>query len=357
MKIIFKYIIACCVIIQFSFYERLNGQFMSKLNGEVDTSYIDELPLTFTTRVFLSRKFTDYQIKDNNLHNQLHYKPNDRLVGGFGFNYGLIGLNIGFGLNFLETNQDQEKYGKTSYIDLQAHWYLRKLTIDFIFQRYSGYYLSNPYEMITGWPSNDTLPKRADMISIPVGLNVQYIFNSEKFSYKASFVQTEVQKKSAGSMILGGQFYYLNMRGDSSLIPANIAFDNFFEGHNYRRSDSYSLGGNFGYAHTFVIKSKFFFALSFTGGVSLAWTILRSSETDKKDKSGLTLGFNSTSRFALGWNSKIAYLGVSYVYLPFINQAPVHKGWIRWGTGVLRFNVVYRFKLKKPIKILDPSLW
>ena len=118
MKISIKYIFTCLVIFQLFMPEKVDGQLLSKHSSEVDTNYIDELPLTLTTRLFFSRKFTDYQVKDNGLQKQLYYKPNDRLVVGLGFNYGLIGLNIGIGLKFLETNQDQEIYFNSSYLAL-----------------------------------------------------------------------------------------------------------------------------------------------------------------------------------------------------------------------------------------------
>ena len=334
-----------------------NGQFLSFLSGEVDTNYIDVLPMTLSTRVYLSRKFTQYEIRDHNIGEKLVYMPNKKLVAGIGFNYGLLGLNVGIGMLFFNQNQDDEKYGETNYLDLQAHWYLRKISIDLMLNRYQGYYLSNPHEMILGWPSDDTLPKRRDMITISTGINVQYLFNYKKFSYNAGFVQTEWQKKSAGSFILGGQFYYVKVRGDSTLIPDDIRYENFFDGFHFRRSDSYSLGANIGYAHTFVIISRIFFSISLTGGASLANVTLLSGENNNSKKSGIKVGFHSTFRTALGYNHKRFYIGFSYVNLPVISQAPVPKGWIRFGTGNLRFNVVYRFPLKKPIKILDPKYW
>ncbi|MBE9517967.1 MAG: DUF4421 family protein [Bacteroidetes bacterium] len=39
----------------------------------------------------------------------------------------------------------------------------------------------------------------SDLRTNIIGLNVQYLFNSERYSYKASFLQNEFQKRSAGS--------------------------------------------------------------------------------------------------------------------------------------------------------------
>ena len=101
----------------------------------------------------------------------------------------------------------------------------------------------------------------------------------------------------------------------------------------------------------------FIFPISLTGGTSLAHVTLFSGENDNSKESGIKVGFHSTFKTALGYNHKRFYIGFSYVNLPVISQAPVPKGWIRFGTGNIRFNIVYRFPLKKPIKILDPKYW
>ena len=62
---------------------------------------------------------------------------------------------------------------------------------------------------------------------LSVGLNAFYIFNSERFSYKAAFVRNQIQLKSAGSLIIGASFDMFILDADSSIVPPELS--NYFD--------------------------------------------------------------------------------------------------------------------------------
>lgn len=324
---------------------------LKKLAGETDTSYVESYLDHLTSRLYASIKSTGISLGDDRIDQQIVYHPNEPLILGFGANYGVLGLNIGF--NFPFVNNDDDKYGETDYLDLQTHIYLRSLTLDLYMQYYKGYHQTDPNDWYTDWPTIDTLPKRPDLQSISLGLNGQYIFNNRRFSLRAPFLQNEWQKKSAGSFLLGGNVFFADIKGDSSLIPSTGGDTTFFDGLHFSQYRIVNGGPVAGYAHTFVVKKHFFLTLMLVGGLSGGGSWAYTSTADEVDRSGFTVAGNLTGRIALGYNSKRVFVGVSYLGILIRNQSPIPQTWLGYNTGMFRFNLVYRFRLKKDYRILS----
>lgn len=342
-----------CILIFFltAVFLRTEAQgFLQSLNGKTDTNYIESYLDHLTARTYASVKSATISLGDERNGFQLDYKPNSPLILGIGANYGILGLNIGFNFPFI--NNDDHKYGKTDYLDLQTHIYLRPLVLDIYAQYYKGYNQRDPNDWYTDWPQYDTLPMRSDLQSISIGLNGQYIFNNKKFSYRAAFVQNEWQKKSAGSFLAGGNIFFVDTQGDSSLVPPGGPDSSFFEGLHF--SQYRFINGSLiaGYAHTFVVKQHFFLTMSLVGGLGGGGSWAYTSEEAEVDRSGFTLAGNFSGRVAAGYNSRKVYVGVSYLGILIRNQSPVPKTWLGYNTGMFRFNLVYRFRLKKDLRIL-----
>lgn len=321
-------------------------KFLSWLNTENDSAYIEDHTRDITFRLFGSRKYTYFDIGDRGHKQKILYRPNNNFNIGFGANYKFLGLNIGLNLPFI--NNDDGKYGKTKYLDLQSHIYLRKLVVDFYGQYYKGYYIANPDELLTGQDEATPLPKRPDLYNLTLGLSVQYLFNDKRFSYRAAFLQNEYQKKSAGSFIVGGQILGVSVKADSSLIPTNLARGDFFDGYRYYRTRIISGAANAGYAYTFVYRQHFFLTLSLTGGLGVNHTrlFLESGESLKD----LGWQFNNTVRVSAGYNSSRYFFGIHYVDMATRSETPIHqRTYQTFGTGNFRVSLVRRFALKRDL--------
>jgi hypothetical protein len=322
---------------------------------DYDTNYYHSYTDKLTTRLYSSVKYTNFSIQDQSLKKAVNYNVNNKVMLGLGANYSVFGLNIAFNLPFNEKDFDQ--YGETEYVDLQSHLYLRKYVVDFYLQRYKGFYINNPMEILQNWIVADSFPKRPDIRIVDAGLAVQYILNSKKFSYRAAYIQNEWQKKSAGSFILGASIFYVMVKGDSSLIPKNIEPPDFADGSKYDKSTQFSLGANAGYTHTFVAWKKFFLVIGLSAGPAIGNTSVHQTNMNQVTKSGITLNFNALGRGSLGYNSHKFYMGVFYLNQIIGNKLPQEEVWNFVNTGNFRFNLVYRFNLKRPIKLLNPDYW
>ncbi|MDP2723782.1 MAG: DUF4421 domain-containing protein [Bacteroidales bacterium] len=320
-----------------------------------DTNYFKSYTNELTTRLYASVKYANFSVVDQSLNKSLNYRVNDKIMLGFGANYSVFGLNIAF--NFPFNKWDHNKYGETTYLDLQSHLYLRRYIVDFYLQRYQGFYLDDPISVIEGWPEQDTFPKRPDITIVDAGLTVQYIVNSKKFSYRAAYLQNEWQKKSAGSIIFGASAFYILVRGDSSIIPSNVSPVLFAQGNKFDKMNQLSVGINAGYTYTFVAWKSFFLAFGLTAGPAFGNITVHETGVKLSNKHEFTLNINALGRASLGYNSKKIYVGVFYLNQVIGNKMPQENVWNFVNTGNFRFNLVYRFKLNKPIKWLNPDYW
>jgi hypothetical protein len=272
-----------------------------------------------------------------------------------GYTYSFLTLNLSLKLPGL--NGDEAIYGKSRYLDLQSHTIFRNMIVDLYLQWNRGYYLAEPVEP-GGLPQIEgRYPVRGDLRTTVVGINVQRLFNSERYSYKASFVQNEIQKRSAGSPIIGVEGYWLLGMADSLIIPRELGSHGFASGAGFNQSDLFNLGLNGGYAYTFVVRKSYYLSLSTVWGLAAGYNVLNCTATSDLNRSGLSWGINNHNRVSMGFNRNDFYIGLSWIQFNMSNNYGYQQGWFRYSTGNVRLNVVKRFRLHRSIKILRPDLW
>ena len=117
-----------------------------------DSNYVQNNQRDLILRIYASQKYSTQTIHDLGEKTSLDYRPSNGYVLGFGFNYKFLGVNIGTILPFAQP--DRDRYGKTKYLDLQSHLYLRIFTVDFYTGYYKGLYLSNSSEILKSYPAS-----------------------------------------------------------------------------------------------------------------------------------------------------------------------------------------------------------
>jgi hypothetical protein len=318
--------------------------FKSLFTNVYDTNYIESYKKQLTTRLYTSRKYTDFKMRDREKNATLNYHPNDRLNLGFGATYRAITLNIG--INFPFINKDDEKYGKTDYLDLQSHMLFRKLTIEFYLSFFKGYHIANPHSILLNYDETGVFPQRRDLLTINGGITAYYIFNNKKFSYRAAFNQDERQKKSAGTFLAGPAIFSNYIEGDSSLIPNNVFPEDFFDYYQLKRGRYTKALICAGYAHNFIVKEKIFFTLSLITGFGGGFMKIYSEENDIESLNNIDVSLTYTFRSAVGYNSKRFFVGASYINTSLHNPTPIGKTKFVFNAGNIRFNIAYRIPFK-----------
>jgi hypothetical protein len=294
-----------------------------------DSTFYKTYEELVTGRFYFSRKYTGLLIKDPSSGIELNYKPNTTLNMGVGATYRSFTLNLAYGFPFI--NPDRGR-GDTRYLDLQAHFYGRKSNIDLFGQFYNGLYLSPK-----GYGRDDNkYYVRPDLRLREFGGSYQYIFNSERFSFRSSFLQNERQKRSAGTLLIGGEFFIGKASADSSVYPTlsisgtrpNTELLRFYE-----------VGPNIGYAYTLVIARHFFV----TGSITLA-ADYSLSEFEGPNGTTSVSGFNPNSMLRLfaGYNSDRSAISITFTNSRVNIDSQKNLG-VSINTGNIRLNYIRRF--------------
>ncbi len=327
-----------------------------KKEVKYDTSYIEVYKDELTTRLYISRKQNGYTLSNGLYQPWIKYKTNDNILLGMGYSYSFLTINLGVKLPFI--NEDDDLYGKSKYFDLQTHFMFRSLIVDLYLQWNSGYYMSNPDKVFPYWNDNEeVMPQRSDMRTNILGLNIQYLFNSDRYSYKASFWQNEFQRKSAGSPMLGVEGYWTLGMSDSLMVESAVPPSGFMDDQPFNQNDMYNVGINGGYAYTFVWNEKLSLSLCTLFGLSGSHNRVHYTRDSYTLSNGISLGLTNTTRISMGYNSAKYYVGLSYSRFSMTTKAGSYSSWFSYDTGHIRINFVKRFKLSRPIKILRPDLW
>lgn len=309
--------------------------------AQYDSTYIASYEGYLTGRFLANRKYTTMNIENSVRDYSLRYRPNKTFSAGLGASYRFATLNLTVGIL-----RPQENRGKTRDIDLQLHNYGRKFTADLLIQTYKGFYLADRSFSL---PGNDYYV-RPDLAVNAFGGTFQYVFNHRKFSYRAVFQQTEIQKKSAGSFLGGIEFYIGRFKGDSSLIPSSAVIDGPPEVIDKMRF--FEAGPNGGYAYTWVNKNLFLMA---SASVSLNVSVNRFF-IDDGSRSNVGVSPNTFFRVATGYNKR--KWSVSMIMITTGLRFPAFEDrTFNMNSGRYQLNLIYRFepskKTRKYLKIID----
>lgn len=308
-----------------------------------DTTYYLFFPGSITGRLFSSQKYTRFTLESSDVKG-LNYKPNTTFNLGAGATYHNFTLNLAYGFGFV--NPDQQK-GKTKYLDLQGHFYLPKWATDFEGQLYKGYHLSPE-----GFAANSgKYYYRGDTKVALFGISQYRIFNYKRFSYRAAFMQNEWQKKSAGTFLAGAEFYYGQVKSDSSLIPPSLQEKSGVG--NLRKINYFSIGPGIGYAYTLVLFHHIFFTGSLTGDLNFSF-----ANAHLQSSSSPYFSVNPVTRFRIagGYNGRSWNVSANWIAdnLPFRGSDQMHY---HFNTGNYRVIIAKRFfpgpHLKKRLRLLD----
>lgn len=275
----------------------------SKIN--IDTTYIKQTKDLLTTKVYLSSNTNKFEIQDIKNGNKLNYSPNAGLNLGFGLYYKWLGAAFSINLK----NDEIAKKGKTEKLNLQLNILGQKNILYSSIQHYSGYYIENPNLYDTTWTNLLNYPHDKNINATSINFSWIYIFNNKKFSYKTSFKPKNIQKKSAGSLLIGTFANYNSIGTLNSILPDN-SLSYFSDDCNFKTSTSLNLNFGVGYAYTLVIHKKTFTSLSLMQGLGLQQVSITYAN-NIMDDSHSSVSIQTQIKFAFGHNSLRNFYGIT----------------------------------------------
>ena len=294
----------------------------SLLRGQIDSSFIKSFDQKYSVRVFGGAKYTsvNHDIPDKD--NKVKYMTNSPGSLGLGFSWKNSSISGSYSLSQFR-NKTQ---GKTKSIDFQYHYYQRSFLLDFYIQRHKGFYKTVDDKVEDIYP---------DLIYHQYGVSGQYVFNGNRFSYKAAFNQTEIQVKSSGSVLLGGGIYYNRINAGSI----------FADDEDYKQKNL-QMGVSAGYAYTWVFKPRFYLTGSLTGGVHIGTDYISSFYDSKIEFYPTFFG-----RMAAGYNAEDWSLAFTFINnrVYFYND---NNKILSSDTGNLSLTYIKRFDWHPKSKLL-----
>jgi hypothetical protein len=340
-----KYFLFVLIIVSSTLNAQVELHTTIKDTSKTSDSYIDYSD-QLLIKVMSVAKSNNLQLLNKNDGSSIMLKPYGISSLGFGFNYKWLGLGIAFGMP--ASPEDEKTYGKTKRFDFQLNVYSKKFVVDAFAQRYKGFYVENASELIN-WEET-SFPKHESMKTFAMGVGGYYVFNHDKLSYKAAYVRNSVQKKSAGSFLLGG-FYNIDHGGfdgeeNSSFVP------NYFpiEIQDSLPIDEYtsrSAGVSFGYTYTLVFLKRCFINISLIPGIGVK--SLHVTKEGEKIKETTGVGrFNG--RLALGYEGKHFLLGITTNTVTGNLEFEDYD--IKPTTTNAKFFIAKRFSIKKKQKAI-----
>jgi hypothetical protein len=164
----------------------------------------------------------------------LYHNVND--LAGFGITYKFIDFDLTFSLRNVNPLNDERQ--NLSQVRLAYSYTMRKLAV--------RAYISDAKGVIVGQIKGDT-ESDPDVHLFKVGAQVTYYFNNSKYSYRAANFQNELQRKTAGSLLVRAEPFYRSLGMHEPLIPEDIVLYGQQAGLEYVRTGGLMLMPGYGY--------------------------------------------------------------------------------------------------------------
>lgn len=194
--------------------------------------------------------------------------------------------------------------GSTVHRNFIVNTYWRENALDVYYQRYHGFYVVSPWDELS-FKRAAIYPQLPDAVVTNVGINWYYNFDSDRYSLKAAFDQTEFQLRSGGSWIAHGFYNHLEMGLGERFIKGSN--DNeLTEIPKMSSAKIDSLGGAYGYGHTYI-RGRYFVTTQGLGGIALQYQQV--DRAVQKDLTTFALALKFNINLAAGYNHKDYIVG------------------------------------------------
>ncbi|WP_423129835.1 DUF4421 family protein [Gaoshiqia sp. Z1-71] len=306
-----------------------------------DSTYIQSCYHDLVIRAYSANKNNFVRFHDLSEMVRLKYRPNDYFNLGLGFDYKWFGLKLGTKVPFL--SRDDDRFGRTSNYGLQSYLYTRKFTIDVLALKTRGYHLDREDGQGLFIPGEERYYQRRDLVTKNLGVNLNYVLNNRKFSYKAAFKQTDIQLKSAGSLVFGGGVHLLKVEADSAFVPSEIGNSYFKTAREQNHLEASTLNANLGYAYSLVPTKNWIITGSYRFSLGLQQNVWHMSGEEADYQTKLSRG--DVFQLSAGYFFPRFFIGTSFIRYQQNSRVQYRMLSILNGTNFIEFNISKRIKL------------
>lgn len=299
--------------------------------GTRDTNYIKKMekPYSFSISSWLNSwvfYINPPFISGNK--NNINFAPN--LIPQVSIGLGLKNFSLSTGYNLPLSFTNPKQYGQTKFFDIGVSYYKGYFGAETNLSLFSGMYQS------TG--ANEAITIRNDSHLNALFLNLFYVANYKKFSFRSAIKTQELQCKSAGSFIAMLHSGYRLIYADTPFVSDPTNTESLLN--NTERFRQITLSVRPGYAYNFVIKKGIWYvtpALFVGGGFSnlLLGRTNQNATTFSED-------IDVHAKFALGYNGPDVFFNAYASYDASLVQLQKNTS-IAFNQSFIGVNVGYRF--------------
>jgi hypothetical protein len=269
-----------------------------------DTAKYQKFDYVFIVGVFSqNRDFNNeiiQHINTDTTNNSKHtYVAESNVVTGFTFNYDKFQLSVS---TRGKPRADNQGKGYTKMFNLGFNFGDNRFVSETYYRRFTGFYNKNTLDTAKNTQARYYL--QPGMSSSLFMSRLLHFLNHEKFSYKSGFGCNYRQLKSAGTIVVGGNYSAYTLLNDSSIFPmkARHLFNDYA---NMKGMRSFNIGLTGGLAGTLVIYRAWFASAYFTLGPEVQW---RDYNLTTHHRKICYISFSGIGRFAMGLNLKKFYM-------------------------------------------------
>ncbi|MGZ4118627.1 MAG: DUF4421 family protein [Bacteroidia bacterium] len=312
---------------------------------KIDTTYIQDFHDMLNVKAVAVKRFNKFSITDNISQNKLEYEINNSLNMGLDFSFKSIGFGIEY--NPPGINKDDNIYGKTTQFALSTGGNTRRFIYDAYYRYNEGFHTSSAYKIPNDSAGRSAYIYRHDIVNYNAGFNLLYIFNNKRFSSSAPYSFTQRQIKSAGSLLVGTYALLYGITADSVIFPDSLK--KYFKPEvQFKNASSYTWGVSCGYTYTFIFGKYWYVNIATVPGISVQ-EFYSVNAYDQSSHSKVALGLALQSRFSIGFNKQLNFLGICYSSNNYwINNDA--KSALNYQFSSIRIYYGHRFDLRKVLK-------
>jgi hypothetical protein len=286
-------------------------------------------------RTELSSDVTRLQFFSGRTGELLAIRPVAEYRLGYSLDYKWVAVGFSFTPKFLLNTQNIEELNNGESLGFNINFYYTdQWRQELGYQYYKGFFRDGP-QRSTGL--GDVLLENTTLKTIQG--STFFIVNPE-YSFRAHYIQTERQLKSAGSLIP-------RLRYSFSALKPN--FGNLTNYEEVVQINSLDFTAQIGYLYTFVYERKWFATVGLHPGFGYNYSLNRFSDGSIADKTYNSLTFALNNEVGLGYNNYRWFFGVAYNWRNY-NYANNQKD--QFARDFVSFNIYmgYRFNDNKPMR-------
>lgn len=322
--------------------------------SKIDTTYIEPQKYNYAAMIQNTNTYEVYRISNNSGYS-VTFAPEWTYKIGPYFGWRWIFLGYTLDINHLDFSHDDSQRQ-----ELDLSLYTNLFGIDLYYRKSGNDYKVRRLKLGDGV---DTKPINGShfggLKSSVKGFNIYYILNHHKFSYPAAFSQSTVQRKSAGSVLLGFAYTDHKVSVDWTMLQDlinrklnqanfNAPQDSAYQGFDVKYIDISFSGG---YAYNWVFARNWLLCISLSAALAYKHSYGGGADETIKMRKGFSfhnLGIDGIGRFGLVYNNMKWYCGVNST----LNAFNYNKSKFSLNTffGNLNFYIGFNFGRKKEYK-------